>query len=530
MNKTLRRLAAVMMVMFVVLMGSATAIQFFQAEALNANPRNARAFTKQFNNARGPIVVGGVPIAESVPVDSSFGFQRVFGGGDPAIAEMYAHVTGYFSISRGTSGIERQENEFLNGQAPALWVDRVHNMLTGQVNRGSSVELTLDGFLQQVSWEAMNGQRGSVMAIDTRTGAIRSMVSYPSFDPNPLAVHSTSLANERYNEVLYSDHRPMDNRVLRQVHPPGSTFKMIVAAAALEAGYTINTQLPAPHRFRLPNTTHYLRNFGDRTCSPTGQGSMYELMVISCNTSFAMLALELGEDRIRDMAQRFGFGENFRVPMWSVASRFPEAGDAFTADRLALAAIGQGDVMVTPLVMGLMAAAIANDGVMMQPYLVQTIRDPNLEVIFEAEPQALRQVVSPEVAAGLTEMMIGSVRDWGSTGWRARIPGVDVAGKTGTAQTARGVAPHTWFTVFAPAEDPVIAVVVMIENGGHMGMDGTAASVAVPIAHRVLLAALGLDADGQPIGPVEPDPEAGGEQDDILPNEPAEQPEAGGDE
>ena len=491
MNTTLRRLSSVIMVMFLALMVSTTAVQFFQADSLNTDGRNVRAIYREFDNARGPIVVEGQAIAESVPVDSPFGYQRVFSGGDATRAMMYAPVTGFFSIVNGSSAIESQMNDFLNGQAPALWVDRLQNLLTGRKNQGSSVETTIQDRIQQAAWDALGGQRGAIIATDPATGAILAMVSTPSYDPNQLAIHSTSQANAAFQELVNdTENNPMRNRAIAALYPPGSTFKMITAAAALEAGIAADAQIAAPHRYRLPGTVQDVRNFADRECSPSGRMSMHDAMVISCNTAFLGLAVDVGQDAMLDMAERFGFGESFRIPMRSSVSSFPSG--ELPPYELPLAGIGQANVTSTPLQMAVMAATIANDGVMMQPFLVDTIRDPELEVVRRTEPEVLREVVSPEIAQALQAMMVDSVESPQATGALARISGIQVAGKTGTAQTVAGVAPHAWFAGYAPADDPQIAVAVIVENGGEDAAGATGGRVAAPIFRAVVQAALGL--------------------------------------
>ncbi|QAY64010.1 penicillin-binding protein 2 [Xylanimonas allomyrinae] len=489
MNTTLRRLSAVVMVMFLALMVSTTYTQFYRADRLNNDGRNVRSIFREFNVARGPIVVAGQPIAESVPVDSPFGFQRVYSGGDPEKAQMYAPVTGFFSLVNGSSAVESAENSFLNGQADALWVDRLQNLLTGRATQGSSVELTIDPVIQQAAWDALGGQRGSIVAVDPSTGAILAMVSKPSFDPNVLAVHSTGQAGQAYQDLLNAEGNPLINRSISALYPPGSTFKLVGAAAAIESGaFQADTQIAAPRTFRLPGTSTDLPNFGGEACSPTDQMSLHDAMVMSCNTAFASLAVEVGGDAMRTQAARFGFDDLFRVPMRSAVSAFPAASDAFTPDRVALSGIGQGDVTSTPLQMAMVSAAIANNGTLMQPHLVQTVRDPDLEVVEQTEPTKIRDAVSPATADALTQMMVDTVET--GTGTSARIPGVQVAGKTGTAQTAPGVAPHAWFTAFAPADNPKIAVAVIVENGGNLSSEATGGRLAAPMARAVIEAAL----------------------------------------
>ncbi|ACZ29061.1 Peptidoglycan glycosyltransferase [Xylanimonas cellulosilytica DSM 15894] len=487
MNTTLRRLSSVVMVMFLGLMVATTYTQFFRADTLNNDSRNVRSIFREFNNARGPIVVAGQPIVESVPVDTPFGFQRVYSGGDPEQAQMYAPVTGFFSLVNGSTAIESATNSFLNGQADALWIDRLQNLLTGRPQQGSSVELTIDPVIQQAAWDALGGQRGAIVAVEPSTGRILAMVSKPSFDPNVLAVHSTSQAGQAYQELLNAENGPLTNRTIRALYPPGSTFKLVTAAAAFEhAGMTPETVIPAPDSFVLPGTQTTVRNFGNARCSPTGEQSIDDAMRISCNSAFLGLAVDLGNDTLRDTAAQFGFLDPFRVPMTTAVSDVPADQNA---PQTALAGIGQGSVTATPLQMAMVSAAIANHGTLMQPYLVDRIRDPELEIVQQNEPSVIREAVSRTTADGLRDMMVNTVAS--GSGTAAQISGVQVAGKTGTAETGReGEQPHAWFTAFAPADDPQIALAVIVENGGNLSQGATGGRLAAPMARSVLQAAL----------------------------------------
>ena len=489
MNRPLRRLSILVAIMFLAIMASTTYAQFFNAQALNNDPRNVRALYREYGNNRGPIVASdGKILVESVPVDSPFGFLRTFSGGNASQAAMYAPVTGYFSIVNGMTGIERAENDYLNGTAAALWVNRLRNMFTGEDRRGASVELTIVPALQQAAWDALGDQRGAVVALNPRTGAILAMVSKPSYNPNDLAIHSTAVASERFQALVATDHDPLLNRNIATLYPPGSTFKLVTAAAALENGVALaDTLIPAPVTYTLPGTNHAMSNFGGEICSPTDEMTMHDAMVMSCNTAFAMLGVELGAQRLAGQAARFGFDSPFEIPMRTAVSAFPSV-TGLTPDRQALAGIGQGDVTSTPLQMAVVAAAIANDGVIMQPYLVQTVRDPSLETIYTATPAAIGQAINSTTANALKQMMIDTVSR--GTGTAARMSSVVVAGKTGTAQTAPGIPPHAWFVAFAPADDPVIAVAVVVEQGGNLASEATGGRVAAPIARSVIQAAL----------------------------------------
>jgi peptidoglycan glycosyltransferase len=482
-NTPLRRLATVVLVMFVTLMGAATWVQFAQAPALNSDDRNVRTLYREYGNARGPIVVGGNAIAVSTPIDDPFGFQRSYTAG-----EVYAPVTGYYSVVYGRTGIEKMMNTELNGTADSLFYARLEDLITGRQPTGASVELTIDPAVQQAAWDALGDQRGAVVALDPTTGAILAMVSKPSFDPNLLAGHDIAAVNEAWTALNAAEGDVMANRAIAgDTYPPGSTFKLVTAAAALEAGMTPATEVPAPVELDLPQTSAMLRNFGGASCSPTGTTTLADALRISCNTAFGQLGLDLGDDALRDQARAFGFDTPLAVPMDVTRSHFPDEG-AIDTPQTALAAIGQYDVKVTPLQMAMVSAAIANGGAQMKPYLVQSVRSADLTVVSETEPSRLGTPISSATAAALRDMMVSVVAD--GTGTAAQIGGVQVAGKSGTAQTTAEAAPHAWFTAFAPAEAPRVAVAVVVEHGGAMGSEATGGRVAAPIARAVIEAVL----------------------------------------
>ncbi|KGM13755.1 peptidoglycan D,D-transpeptidase FtsI family protein [Cellulomonas bogoriensis] len=481
MNTPLRRLSMVVVVMFLALMMSATWVQYVRAPDLNNDPRNVRTLYREYDRARGPIVVGGEAIASSEPVDSPFGYLRSYSDGP-----LYAHATGYFSVVYGRSGIERAMNTELNGTADSLFYSRLQDLVTGRQPEGAAVELTLDPAAQQAAWDALGDQRGAVVAMDTRTGEVLVMVSKPSYDPNILAVHSSREVTERWAELNEADGNPLTNRAIAgNTYPPGSTFKLVTAAAALEDGLGIDEQIDAPDQLPLPQSTAVLRNFGGSSCSPTGTQTLGDALRISCNTAFGQLGLDLGADAVRAQAEAFGFGQELQIPTTVTPSYFPEdPNDPNTV----LSAIGQYEVRVTPLQVAMLSAAIANDGVLMEPQLVRSVRGQDLEVIRETRPQELGRAVSTSTAEALQDMMVEVVQN--GTGRAAQISGVQVAGKTGTAQTSAEAAPHAWFTAFAPADDPRVAVAVIVENGGAMGNEATGGAVAAPIARSVIQAVL----------------------------------------
>lgn len=483
MNTPLRRLATVVLVMFVALMGGATWVQFVQAPDLNTDERNVRTLYREFGNDRGPIVVAGDAIALSTPVDDPFGFQRSYTNGP-----LYAPVTGFYSVVYGRTGIERAMNTELNGSADSLFLSRLQNLITGRQPTGASVELTIDPVAQQAAWDALGDQRGAVVALDPTTGAILAMVSKPTFDPNVLASHDTRAVGETMAALRAAEGDVLANRAIAgDTYPPGSTFKLVTAAAALQSGLTPDTEVAAPVELDLPQTSRTLRNFGGSACSPTGTTSLANALRISCNTAFGQIGLDLGADALREQAHAFGFDSPLDVPMTVTESHFPDDG-AIDAPQTALAAIGQYDVRVTPLQMAMVSAAIANGGEQMRPYLVQSVRSQDLTVVSETDPVALGRPVSRVTASALRDMMVDVVAN--GTGRSAQIGGVQVAGKTGTAQTTTEAAPHAWFTAFAPSDAPRVAVAVVVEHGGNMGNEATGGRVAAPIARAVIEAVL----------------------------------------
>lgn len=480
MNTPLRRLSVVVIAMFVALMAAATWTQFFQAATLNADSRNVRTLYREFDNSRGPIVIAGEPVASSTEVDDAFKYQRSYTNGP-----LFAPVTGFYSVVYGRTGIERAKNDVLTGTSDSLFLSRVQDLFTGRQPRGSSVELTIDPAVQQAAWDALGDQRGAVVALDPTTGAILAMVSRPSYDPNVLAGHTTTAVNDAYRALLDDPSDPLVNRAIEETYFPGSTFKLIDAAAALEAGMTTDTQLAAPQSLPLPGTTATISNFGGSSCGPGETVSLAEALRISCNTAFAQLGMDLGAEALQAQAEAFGFNSGLEVPLTVTPSLFPAP---LNEPQTAQSAIGQYDVRATPLQMALVSAAVANGGTQMTPYLVQTVRNPDLDVIDEASPEVMGNPVSPATAAALRDMMVDVVES--GSGTSARISGVQVAGKTGTAETTAQDPPHAWFTAFAPAETPRVAVAVVVENGGSLGNEATGGRLAAPIARAVIEAVL----------------------------------------
>ena len=482
MNKPIRRLSFVVALLFCTLLLSTTWIQFVTAKSLDDRPGNRRTLLESYSRERGAILVDGTPIAKSVPSKDELKYIRTY-----PQAKLYSQVTGFYSFTYGAGGgLEGSENSLLSGQSDKLFYRRVLDMVTGKVPSGASLELTINPKAQQAADAALGNQRGAVVALDIKTGAILAMVSHPQYDPTPLAGHNLDTVAASWKKLNADPTRPMVNRAIGgDLYPPGSTFKLITAAAALSSKkFTEESQIPGPAVLDLPLSTKNLPTDDHQPCGPGGKTTLTHALEISCNTAFGWLGLDLGGEALRAQAAKFGFGDSITVPMRVEPSVVP----ALNKPQTAQAAIGQYDVRVTPLQMAMVSAAIANKGTVMKPYLVRDSRNSNLDIISQTQPEQLSQAVSPEVAAALTRMMTTVVRS--GTGTAAQIQGIEVAGKTGTAQNVPGGAPHAWFTAFAPASDPRIAVAVVVEHGGNAGSEAFGGKVAAPIARQVMEAVL----------------------------------------
>jgi peptidoglycan glycosyltransferase len=483
-NAPLRRLSVAVMLLFGLLLLNANYLQVVKAESLHQDSNNPRLIAEEYSRERGPILVAGKPIASSKETDDRLKYLREYADG-----KLYSPATGFYSLVYGASGIEQESNSVLAGTDDSLFVRRVIDLLTGAQPKGGSVALTIDPKAQQAAYDGLlaRNAKGAVVAIDPSTGAILALVSTPSFDPNLLASHSTSEVRSSYERLSSAKSRPMLNRALRQTYPPGSTFKIVTTAAALESGqFSPDSQVDNGAELDLPLTDATLPNFDGAPCSSSGSATLTDALKRSCNVAFGKVGMQLGADALRTQAEKFGFNEAVGVPMRSVASRFPDDPDE---PQTAQSAIGQFDVRATPLQMAMVAAAVANRGVLMAPYLVQEVQAPDLSVIDSARPRELGTAISPQTAAALAQMMTAVVED--GTGTNAAIDGIKVAGKTGTAQQGTDRKPHAWFVSFAPSDtEAEVAVAVVLEEGGDAA-EVSGNELAAPIAQAVMRAVLG---------------------------------------
>ncbi|ORV46048.1 penicillin-binding protein [Mycolicibacter engbaekii] len=488
MNTSLRRVTMTLMALIVLLLANATLTQVFAADGLRADPRNQRVLLDEYSRQRGQITAAGQLLAYSVATDDRIKYQRVYP--EP---ELYAPVTGFYSLRYSSSGLERAEDTVLNGSDPRLFGLRLADFFTGRSPRGGTVQTTIRPRVQQAGWDAMRrgcagGCRGAVVALEPATGKVLAMVSAPSYDPNLLSSHDAAQQGQAWQELRDDPESPLTNRAISETYPPGSTFKVITTAAALQAGVSENEQLTNAARIALPNSTAALENFGGNTCD--GSEATVPLRTAfarSCNTAFVQLGIRTGVDALRNAAEGFGFDvASEPIPLQVAESTVGRIGDAAA---LGMTSIGQKDVAVTPLTNAMVAASIANGGLTMQPYLVDGLEGPDLAGIASTLPHEQRRAVSSQVAAKLTELMIDAER---VTQQEGAIPGVQIASKTGTAEHGpdpRNTPPHAWYIAFAPASAPKVAVAVVVEDGGDR-LSATGGSVAAPIGRAVIQAAL----------------------------------------
>ena len=490
MNKALLRLSIACLAMFVLLLINVNYLQAFESSSLATKPGNIRVFNQQFQYQRGSILAtgdnGDTKIAESRLTKGHAGiYQRFYPDGP-----VYAPVTGYDSIY-GATGIEAAENNDLSGTAPSLEVHNLVSLITGKPKLGATVALTISPRAQTAAYQALaqSGHSGAVVAIDPQTGAILAMASFPTYDPNGYATLSGTKLNKVDAANRANPSEPLLNRAVEQSYPPGSTFKIITSAAALSTGKVAsqNATLPAPNSLPLGNG-NTLINDGGETCGD-GNPPMIQAFWLSCNTAFGKLGQQLGGATLVKYANLFGANSStLKVPLPVAASVIPtETDPAFEA----FAAIGQHDDQVTPLQEAMIAATIANHGTLMTPYLVKQVIAPDGSTVQNASPTQLSQAVTPAVASEIQAMMVQVTQNPAGTAYataNSSVAGVEIAGKTGTAQNGinNSGLDDAVFTSFAPASNPQIAVGVIVKGGGF------GADAAAPIAVKVIQAYLKL--------------------------------------
>jgi len=494
MNRALFRLSLACLAMFVLLLLNVNYVQAFEATSLASKPGNIRVFDQQFQYQRGSIIAAGdrgggpgVKIADSLEVKGSNVFHRYYPYGP-----VYAPVTGFDSVY-GATGIEAAEDKDLSGTATNLTVHNLISLLTGKPKQGATVYLTISAKAQQAAYQALlndGGHDAAAVAINPTTGAILAMASVPTFDPNRLTTLDGAKFDKIDKELLADPAQPLLNRAINATFPPGSSFKVITGSAAFSTGKVANTQttVNAPQPLTLPNG-HQLNNDGGELCGD-GHPQIIEAFWLSCNTAFGQIGMNLGARTLQSYSTRFGWNQPLSIPLPvspSVAPLPPGLDKSLTAYM----AIGQLDDEATPLQEAMDAAAIANDGALMKPYLVQSIQAPDLSTIQSASPAVLSQAVSAQVASEVTQMMIQVTQNPVGTAFATAnksVAGVEIAGKTGTAENGvnNSGLDDAVFTCFAPATNPQIAVGVIVKGGGF------GADAAAPIAVKIIQAYLGV--------------------------------------
>lgn len=481
MIRQINRVTSILIFLVIALMINVSFVQVFKADEYHNKAGNQRMLLTEYSRQRGAILVGSDPIAESIATDDELKYLREYKNG-----ELYSAITGFYSLVYGATGIEQKENDILAGNDSRFFVDRLQQMFANRKPQGGAIRLTINAAAQKAAMQALNGRTGAVVALDPKTGAILAMASSPSFDPNTLSSHDSAAIKTQYEKLMADGNQPLLNRPLAMTLPPGSVFKLVTAAAALESGnYNADSVLPGPKEMQLPLTDRMLGNWSGSSCGAKNETTLANALAISCNTAFAWLGLQLGSSAIYEQAKKFGFESSFNVPLTSATSHFPVNPDQ---PQTAMSAIGQFDVRATALQMAMVTAAIANDGVVMQPYLVSQVLGPDLSVLENASPKAISRAMKPENAQILRNMMVGVVEN--GTGSNARISGISVGGKTGTAENTPGESAHAWFVGMAPAEGSQIAVAVVLEHGGG-ATEVSGNALAAPIAQAVMRAILG---------------------------------------
>lgn len=443
--------------MFLSLAVYLTYFTLFQAEEVIENKFNKRIREREESILRGSIYDSqGEVLAYSV---MEGGRQKRF----YPFSERYAHVIGYNSVTYDKSALEKSFNETLVTTNPLTDITNAFSM-EEKTPEGADLYLTIDNEFTRKAEALMGNKNGSVVAIVPKTGEVLCLWSNPTFDP-----HEAAMA-ESFADLSQSDEAPFVGRANQGLYPPGSTFKIITAVAALEAGCAENIT----DEGSVVIDGYEVKNYDGKKL---GETDIKQGFAKSSNVMFASYGVAVGEDKLKEVAKRFGIGEEIPFDIPSSKSLFNYENTMGQTD-LAACGIGQGKLLVTPLNMALVAAGIANDGVIMSPYIVESAQYDSGRQIYSRAPKAWKTAVSKEIADIVEEYMIECVAT--GTGTGAQIESVTVAGKTGTAENERTGKEHAWFVCYAPAENPEIALCVMQEYTGKTG------SSCTPIARELI--------------------------------------------
>ncbi|MGW1539511.1 penicillin-binding transpeptidase domain-containing protein [Streptomyces sp. NPDC002309] len=486
MNTPLRRIAIFCGLLVLTLLVRDNWLQYARANELASDTDNRRVAIERYATPRGDVIVGGRAITGSKrATGGDFEYVRTYKDGP-----MWAPVTGYASQAFGTNQLENLEDGILTGNDDRLFFRNTLDMVTGRKKAGGNVVTTLDAAAQKAAYEGLAERgKGAVVALNPETGAILAQASYPSYDPSTIAGYSDD-DQKAWNKLQKTDdaNDPMLNRALRETYPPGSTFKVLTAAAALEHGLYTDADSPTrtPLPWTMPGTTTHLDNEGNIPCK---NATLRVALQWSCNTVFGKVGSDLGNDRMLETAKKFGFTAEQFTPVRANASVFSEG---MAPSEVALSSIGQFNTAATPLQMAMVAAAVANDGTLMKPYMVDKLQAPDVDTIEQTDPEELSEPLSSDNARILQSMM-ETVVDKG-TGGNAKIDGVTVGGKTGTAQHGidNSEKPYAWFISYAKLPDgsSPVAVAVVVEDQEADRGDISGGGLAAPIAKSVMEAVI----------------------------------------
>ncbi|GAA2428194.1 peptidoglycan D,D-transpeptidase FtsI family protein [Streptomyces mauvecolor] len=483
MNKTIRRASVFCLLMVLALLGRATYVQFYKGQALADDKLNRRNTIAEYSQPLGDIIVAGSPVTGSERTKSGdLAYQRSYKDGP-----MYAPVTGFASQVYGSTQLEGIYSKVLDGSDPRM--QNPFDALTRQRAPGGDVLTTIDPAVQKAGFQALGNKEGAAVAMDPKTGRILGMVSTPSYDPSKIA-GSSSADGDVWKQLSEDKSQPMLNRALRQPLAPGSTFKLVVASAALENGLysSIDEKTTSPNPYRMPGTTTDLRN--ESASAPCENASIRTALEYSCNNVFGKMAVDLGQDKVRAMAEKFGFNDaKLDVPVRAQASVYPKN---MNASSTALSGIGQFDVTATPMQMAMVSAAIANDGVMSSPHMVSKVTDSKGSTLQSYSDSDGKRIMSSKTAQQMYSAMVSVVTD--GTGSNAKIGGLEVGAKTGTAQHGvdNSKKPYAWFTSFAKdaKTGKEVAVAVVIQDSDAERSEVSGNGLAGPVAQAMMKAAL----------------------------------------
>ncbi|WP_300679552.1 penicillin-binding protein 2 [Nocardioides sp.] len=497
MNKPIRIISIMLGVLFAALLINQTYLQYFAAGSYNADNRNRRVIDAEFSRERGAILVGRNPIAQSILSDDLYKYQRSY-----PQPQIYAPITGYFAYGGAVTGVEKSQNSVLSGDDNRLFVNRLTDLLTNTGSKGGNVETTINAKAQKAAYDGLKALpgnvEGAVVAIEPSTGRILAMVSTPTFDPNKVSSHDFAANQKAYEKLAADKSQPLLNRAVQMTLPPGSTFKILTAAAAIEAGngkYNADSTVPGGSTYQLPLThgsSGLISNEG-RNCGTSKGVAFRQALENSCNTTFAQLAIGVGADKMLEIAEKFGFNQTYFDDLQGTNGKSITATSVFpsgmNAAQVGQSGFGQFEVRATPLQMAMVAAGIANNGAVMKPYLVEEVQSSDSDTVSTTQPKKFSQAIKASTAKEVTKLMVSTV-DVG-TASPAAIPGVKVAGKTGTAQSGQAnVPPYAWFTSFAPADNAKVAVAVMIQSADIPRSDIGGGKYGGPIAKAVMQAVL----------------------------------------